>query len=109
VPFTHSNQPPRLSAEPGTPQTPTKALVAAVVTAVVVALAAYFSGSNEISWRGILGAIVAAAVNGFATYTAQNKAKAPAPERGQSSLIVAVLVVLVVVVILLLIFPAIRH
>lgn len=59
------------SAAPGTPQTSAKAkaaaLVTAIITAISVALAAYFTGTDEIGTEGILSALGAGLVNGLLT------------------------------------------
>jgi uncharacterized membrane protein YvlD (DUF360 family) len=54
------------------PAKPFKALGSAAVTAILVALAAYFTGHNEISVNGFLAALGAAIVNFLVTYLIKN-------------------------------------
>jgi drug/metabolite transporter (DMT)-like permease len=66
------------SPAPGAPQSAAKAAVAAVVAAVGTALAAYFTGTDAITVRGLLAAVVAGAVAGVTTYLTPNKPKGEA-------------------------------
>lgn len=74
-----------LSPAPGTPQTPTKAVIAAVVSflgAFIVALSAAVADRTDLDsmktdewFVVILGALATACVTGGLTYTVRNQAK----------------------------------
>jgi hypothetical protein len=51
---------------------PWKAIVAALATALLVALRDYFAGANETSWEGILSALVSAVITFAVTYVTRN-------------------------------------
>jgi predicted benzoate:H+ symporter BenE len=74
------NENQQYSATPGTPQTPTKALVATVLTAVTVFVSAWIADDNGASTQEILSwiisALVSAGVVGYPTYQVKNRAKA---------------------------------
>lgn len=82
---------------PGTPQSAAKAAVAAVLAAVCTALAAYFTGTDEITVRGLVAALAAGAVAGVSTYFTPNR---PKSEAGVNAIGVCVVVTLVIAVLL---------
>ncbi len=85
-----------------------KAIVAGAATAVATALTAYFTGTDELTWKGLLAAVLAGLVGYAGTYRTKNTVT-PAPrhttwpvrEAGRADLLyvlaVVVLVLLVVV------------
>lgn len=68
-----------LSAAPGVPQTPTKAVVATVLAFLTILVSAWIaddngaSGQEILSW--VISALVGSGLTGGATYQAKNKRK----------------------------------